>query len=1582
MDKKERFSFRKYKVGLVSVLVGAVFLAAGAGRVSADELSKAAGVSQTDPASNIEQVVQATESSSTADFAQVASVEEATAEVSGVESTATASATADEVALASKTQETVSEELSSPAATSEATTNETVDATAVGNVANAQNSGVSSEVSEETAQDVEASAASVSSEVVTEVTEKAQLEEQTLDSATPQSIDSDELITVPEAWESGYKGQGTIVAIIDSGLDVDHDVLHISDLSTAKYGSEEEIEAAKAAAGITYGKWFNDKVVFGYNYVDGNTILKEGEEASHGMHVTGIATGNPSKALDGEYIYGVAPEAQVIFLRVFSDLKSYTGPALYVRAIEDAVKLGADSINLSLGSTTGSEVNMDETLIAAIKAAQKAGVNVAISAGNDGTFGDGANPLAENPDYGLVGNPSTTQDVISVASYNNSITRSNVVTFVGMEDNAELNNGKSSFTNPDKSDKKFENGKAYDYVYVGTGTAEELEGVDLTGKLALIQRGGLTFSEKIANATAHGAEGVIIFNNDPDGSNISMAIDDTAIAIPSAFIPYKFGIELAKGGYQIKFSDVAEKFDNPGAGKFSSFSSWGLTTDGALKPDVAAPGGSIYSSYNNDKYGSMSGTSMASPHVAGVIALVKQYLKENFPEKSDEEVGYLVKALIMSTAKAHYDKEAQAYTSPRQQGAGLVDTASAVSTGLYVTGDDGYGSVTLGNVGDTFTFDVTIHNIGDQDKTLTYETNLGTDTVENGEITLAPRQLSTTTGHTITVKANSSETITITVDASQFAELLSKEMPNGYYLEGFVRFLDPTDLAEVVSIPYVGFRGDFQNLAVVETPVYQLVSDGKDGFYFEVSDDHVVDGDESTTALITNSTESNYSKILGTFSNENGDFVLQLDENGQPYLAISPDGDGNQDYVLFKGVFLRNYTNATAAVYAVDDVNFENPLWKSGDSSGIKNYYKKASVLYATQWDGKDQDGHDLADGKYKYVLTYYPEVIGADAQHLAFDVIIDRKEPIITTATYDENTLTFTPRKALDPDGSGVFKDSIFYYAENEKGEVEQVYLTPNADGSFTLPLDLADIEDFYYAVEDYAGNVAYAKVEDLINVGNDSGRVTVNLLNDETKGNSYVDYTFIIKDAKGDIVTDLHFFGEDLTTVDLPFGDYTVELALYDKEWAELAGPTSQKVSISETDSYKTVDFFVHTFSKAALVLDFDKDLPKGTDVTIVNKDGKVTSVPAARYIKTDYGKDVYVGDYTLALNLPEGYEIYEDPDFTVLYGKQNRVKFSVIDKTGLISETNATADLEKEARYYNASLAKLLTYRDALTSAQTILSEKHTQAEVDAALANLQVAKAALDGQETQYQALSDESDRYAGVQADPAYYNASASSRITYDTLYRSAKFILAKAQTTQEEVDTALADLVAAREALDGQATDFTALRDLSAKSAVLKVTAAKYQNANEAVKDAYDQVLEEALAVLANEGATQAEVDAALANLKAAEKALDGQEIIEDTGVPKEESLIPEEVIKPETPPKVEPQVSENEKGGEVAALGGVTIHTEAKASTPAKPLASSKATDELPQTSSVTQNYLLALGFILVTLTAGIWKRRKVSKD
>ena len=84
------------------------------------------------------------------------------------------------------------------------------------------------------------------------------------------------------------------------------------------------------------------------------------------MHVTGITAGNPDKKdSNGEYIYGVAPEAQVMFMRVFSDRQKTTSDAIYIKAIEDAVALGADSINMSLGSATGSVVNMSPSLSAA-----------------------------------------------------------------------------------------------------------------------------------------------------------------------------------------------------------------------------------------------------------------------------------------------------------------------------------------------------------------------------------------------------------------------------------------------------------------------------------------------------------------------------------------------------------------------------------------------------------------------------------------------------------------------------------------------------------------------------------------------------------------------------------------------------------------------------------------------------------------------------------------------------------------------------------------------------------------------------------------------------------------------------------------------------------------------------------------------------------------------------------------------------------------------------------------------------------------------------------------------------------------
>ncbi|MBM7179882.1 S8 family serine peptidase [Streptococcus suis] len=1467
MKKKETFSLRKYKIGTVSVLLGAVFLFAGAPSVAANELT-----------SLVETKVEAT--------VPDAIVSESALESPVVEELVDTSveATPTDVTTTDNVEETLgSEALENITHTEVEATQPAVETPAI-------------------------------SEKKVEEEEKLSVADETTaitnqEEAKPQNIDSNTIITVPKVWDSGYKGEGTVVAIIDSGLDVDHDVLHISDLSTAKYKSEKEIEAAKEAAGITYGEWFNDKVVFGYNYVDVNTVLKEEDKRSHGMHVTSIATGNPTQPVAGQLMYGVAPEAQVMFMRVFSDLKATTGAALYVKAIEDAVKLGADSINLSLGGANGSVVNMNENVTAAIEAARRAGVSVVIAAGNDGTFGSGhSNPSADYPDYGLVGTPSTARDAISVASYNNTTVGSKVINIIGLENNADLNYGKSSFDNPEKSPVPFEIGKEYEYVYAGIGQASDFDGLDLTGKLALIKRGTITFSEKIANATAAGAVGVVIFNSRPGEANVSMQLDDTAIAIPSVFIPLEFGEALAANSYKIAFNNETDIRPNPEAGLLSDFSSWGLSADGELKPDLAAPGGAIYAAINDNDYANMQGTSMASPHVAGAAVLVKQYLQATYPTKSPQEIEALVKHLLMSTAKAHVNKETTAYTSPRQQGAGIIDTAAAISTGLYLTGEDGYGSITLGNVEDTFSFTVTLHNITNEDKTLNYSTQLTTDTVQNGLITLAPRLLAEIPGGKVTVKANSSTTVTINVDASSFAEELTGLMKNGYYLEGFVRFTDVADGGDIVSIPYVGFRGEFQNLAVLEEPIYNLIADGKGGFYFEpvTAQPDTVDISHHYTGLVTGSTELIYStdkrsdfaiKTLGTFKNEAGYFVLELDESGKPHLAISPNGDDNQDSLAFKGVFLRNYTDLVASVYAVDDTERTNPLWESQPQSGNKNFYSgdpknpKSSIIYPTEWNGTDSEGNALADGKYQYVLTYSSEVPGAAVQTMIFDVIIDRESPVITTATYDETNFTFNPRPAIEKGESGLYREQVFYLVADasgvttipsllENGDVtvsdNKVFVAQNDDGSFTLPLDLADISKFYYTVEDYAGNISYEKVENLISIGNEKGLVTVNILDKDTNSPVPILFSYSVTDETGKIVAELPRYAGDTSVLKLPFGTYTFDLFLYDTEWSSLAGETKAVVTISEENSTAEVNFYVTLKDKANLLVDIDALLPSGSTIQLVTADGQTIQLPNAKYSKTDYGKFVPVGTYTILPTLPEGYEFLEELDVAVLANQSNVKKLTLINKVALKELIAELAGLEETARYYNASPELQTAYAKALEDANAVYANKHNQAQVDSAVASLVAAREQLNGQATDTEKLIAEVSNYTPTQANFIYYNAENTKQIAYDTAVRSAQLVLNQENVTQAVVNQALADLLAAKAGLDGQKTDISALRSAVSVSSVLKATDAKYLNASENVKQAYDQAVEAAKAILADESASQASVDQALAVLTSAQAELDG----------------------------------------------------------------------------------------------------------
>lgn len=233
-------------------------------------------------------------------------------------------------------------------------------------------------------------------------------------------------------------------------------------------------------------------------------------------------------------------------------------------------------------------------------------------------------------------------------------------------------------------------------------------------------------------------------------------------------------------------------------------------------------------------------------------------------------------------------------------------------------------------------------------------------------------------------------------------------------------------------------------------------------------------------------------------------------------------------------------------------------------------------------------------------------------------------------------------------------------------------------------------------------------------------------------------------------------------------------------------------------------------------------------------------------------------------------------EELDVAVLANQSNVKKLTLINKVALKKLIAELAGLEETARYYNASPELQTAYAKALEDANAVYANKHNQAQVDSTLASLVAAREQLNGQATDKEKLIAEVSNYTPTQANFIYFNAENTKQIAYDTAVRSAQLVLNQENVTQAVVNQALADLLAAKAGLDGQKTDISALRSAVSVSSVLKATDAKYLNASENVKQAYDQAVEAAKAILADESASQASVDQALAVLTSAQAELDG----------------------------------------------------------------------------------------------------------
>ena len=621
----------------------------------------------------------------------------------------------------------------------------------------------------------------------------------------PNMSTSDEMIGSAAAYAAGYTGAGRRIAVIDTGIDTNHQsfdgaaleyslglLAQEAGVSTDEYiGSLdlldlEEIKSVLSqlniapimeANGFTAEElYYSTKIAFGFDYADRSLDVTHDNDTSseHGSHVEGIAAANAyipngdgtfTEAMTAVNVRGVAPDAQIISMKVFGQ-SGGASDSDYLAALEDAILLGADSVNLSLGSGNPGFTNYNGSVIyqEILNSLPESGVVVSISAGNSYYWSNSSvspDGLLYQGDinFATSGSPGTYTNSLSVASVDN----------VGYTDNYMMVGETSAFYSQTcYSNVPLETlAGEQEYVYIdGYGTSSQFSKLAdvLNGKIAICSRGSNSFYQKANYAVENGAVGVIIYNN-AEGT-FRMDLTDYKYTAPVVSVSGEVGALLK--------DNASELLDDSGnlrcyVGKLtvcegtasvvsdaeyytmSDFSSWGVPGSLEMKPEITAPGGNIYSVNGADKsgtaYENMSGTSMAAPQVAGMAALLAQRIEENgLTEKTGLSARQLGQSLLMSTAEPILEDQGEGagYYPILRQGAGLANIGSAVTANSFILMDedanagaaDGKVKVELGDDPDRtgrYGFGYTLTNFGDSAQTYTLDADLFTQALLSSE---------------------------------------------------------------------------------------------------------------------------------------------------------------------------------------------------------------------------------------------------------------------------------------------------------------------------------------------------------------------------------------------------------------------------------------------------------------------------------------------------------------------------------------------------------------------------------------------------------------------------------------------------------------------------------------------------------------------------------------------------------------------------------------------------------------------------------------------------------------------------------
>jgi lactocepin len=986
---------------------------------------------------------------------------------------------------------------------------------------------------------------------------------------------SKELVQAQKVWEQyGYKGEGLVVAVVDSGIDHSHKDMKLSDDAKAKEKWTQDKMNQKMAETDVNEIWYSDKVPTGYDWADNDTNVIPGATGSaHGTHVAGTIGAGGDETNSG--VEGIAPGVQLLAEKVFSDKGGGAYEDDIIAGIEHAVTMGADVINMSLGVDAGYVDEEYDPIQKSIRVATEQGTLVVVAAGNSAystknniTFSS-LRPYAENPDIGTVGAPGVSPYALSVASYENTKLHVNKLDEVNgislpFKDQTQfpaLYNFKvSKNLLPDTS---------YDMVYVNEGKYASDYPKGKTGYIAVVKLLNTYSTVSSIQWTAKSAGAKAIIMIPPAGLSDYTTLPVTPTAVPTASTGKAAGeallnkmSSLPSGQYlSMKFTGDT-LVDNPAKDKMSHFSSIGSPSTLDFKPEISAPGGNIYSTVPGNDYEIMSGTSMATPHVAGGSALLLQALYEKGLAHSEDTI-LKAKLALMNTANVVMDPRTNGEVpySPRVQGSGLMKIQNAINTPVIVTSGDTpleqAGAVALKEIGQNTSFKLnleafdapngTSNNIEYnvyvdvlKDQTEMKEFDLDSDGVLDSKeyLTLTSERIDgatvTVNDHTVTdktgalVKIKPGQTKMLTVNVT-----LPDSLNKNSFVEGFVRLVPVAkdqEKAVPLTVPYMGFYGKWDEPRNIDAPAWE-----KDAFV-------------GYTALWDDSTERfplGYDPYTGRFSLNR--------------IAYSPNFINKGIYPTFQA--LRNLDKVE--MYIEDQSgNLIKNLGDFSEYTGTPWKFRKNIMSYKDnmyggyQWDMKDTSGQYVSDGVYQYVIKTTFDYENARPQVVKMPMTVDSVAPTVSDLTVtpknEKYEISFNPQ-----DNASDFHSAVVWVNG-------QYYSLALGQKSFLVNTEPKSI---VILAIDYAGNQSYKVWGDPSYINSGMAIQTINIspttgINQTKPANisawayARVDWTINVKDASGKIVDSFEVKNEHTLKAkwtpdnNLPNGTYTITADVITKD------------------------------------------------------------------------------------------------------------------------------------------------------------------------------------------------------------------------------------------------------------------------------------------------------------------------------------------------------------------------------------------------------------------------------------------------